>query len=348
MKIETKVIEVIGSREVTQIRLINNHGTTASILTFGATWQELLLPQKDGRLKNVVLGHDKPSDYLENGICAGQTIGRVAGRIKGGQVVIDGACYDLPKNNNGNCLHGGLKGFHRQHWDYELQEADDAVGVVLTYEAKEREDGFPGDMTVRAHYRLDNQNCLHVVYTGFAASMRTLFNPTNHVYFNLSDHADLSSHTLCIPADQILAVDEQLIPLGNQLDVTDTAYDFRVAKPLVPAIQETGGLDDVFVVTPSTKQPVATLSDQESGDQVSVYSGRNGLVVYSFNFPESGVVFSRSKHRQNLRHEGVALEAQTLPDAIHHDGFGDILLSPGESISYEITYSFTHVKNTEC
>lgn len=344
VKIETQVIEVIDGREVTQIRLINDQGTIASILTLGATWQELLLPQNDGRLKNVVLGHDKPSDYLKNGICAGQTIGRVAGRIKDGQVTIEGERYHLPKNNNGNCLHGGPSGFHRQNWSYTLQPEEDAVGVILTYEAKESEDCFPGDMMVRAHYRLDNQNRLYVVYTGFKASKPTLFNPTNHVYFNLSECDDLSGHTLFIAADQILKTDDQLIPLGDYFDVADTAYDFRRAKPLLPVVQATGGLDDAFVLSCGLKQPIAILADEESGDQVSVYSDRNALVVYSFNFPEEGVVFSRSGGRQNRQHEGVALEAQTLPDAINHTGFGNILLQPDQSISYEIVYSFTCVK----
>lgn len=341
MKIETRVIEIIDGREVTQIRLMNNLGTIASILTLGATWQELLLPQSDGSLKNVVLGHNKPSEYLENGICAGQTVGRVAGRIKAGEVTICGEHYDLPKNNNGNCLHGGPNGFHRQHWDYEVCEQEDAVGVVLTYEAKESKDGFPGDMKVSAHYYLDNQNCLHVIYTGMDASKPTLFNPTNHVYFNLSERADLATHTLFIAADQILETDEQLIPTGKYLDVIDTAYDFRVDKLLLPAIQETGGLDNAFVISSAIKQPIAILKDQDSGDQVAINSERNALVVYSFNFPEEGVVFSRSHQRQNLQHEGVALEAQVLPDAMSHSEFGDILLQPDESISYEIVYSFT-------
>lgn len=340
MKIETQVIEVIDGHPVTQIRLINRNGITASILTLGATWQEFLLPEENGQLKNVVLGHSKPSDYLKNGICAGQTIGRVAGRIKEGHVTIDDKHYYLPKNNNGNCLHGGPNGFHRQHWDYELQEEEDAVGVILTYIAKESKDGFPGNMKVSAHYRLDNENCLRVVYTGFEADATTLFNPTNHVYFNLSQRDDLSTHTLCILANQVLETSAQLIPSGQYRDVTNTAYDFRSAKFLLPVIHETGGLDDAFVLTAPVEKPVAILSDQESGDEVAIYSARNGLVVYSFNFPEEGVVFARSEHRTNLKHEGVALEAQTLPDAIHHVQFGNILLRPSQSISHEIVYAF--------
>lgn len=336
MKIETQVIEVIDGKEVTQIRLTNDKGTTASFLTLGATWQEFLVVQSDATKKNVVLGHDRPSDYLKNGICAGQSVGRVAGRIKLGQVTLDNQFYQLPQNNNGNCLHGGNRGFHRQHWNYELTEN----GVVFSYQATETEDGFPGDMLVRVHYQLDHDNRLRVTYTGSEASCKTLFNPTNHVYFNLSTRDDLSSHTLFIASDQRVETDEQLIPSGRLLDVTDTDYDFRSEKSLQEAIEKTGGLDDAFVLSGKSEQPVAQLTDHISGNRVSIYSDRNGLVVYSFNFPEDGVVFSRSKHRQNLRHEGVALEVQTLPDAIHHSTFGNIVLEPHQTVSYDIIYEF--------
>lgn len=338
MKIETQVIEQINHEDITQIKLINDVAVEVHLLTLGATWQALLVPQPDGRVKNIVLGHHKPSDYLNNGICAGQSIGRVAGRINYGQLNLEGKAYQLDQNNNGHCLHGGYEGSHRQNWAYKTFETTDTVGVKFTYHAKEAMDHFPNDMTVSAVYQWDNHNMLTVTYEASDLTGMTVFNPTNHVYFNLGESEDLAHHTLVIDADHYLETDDDLIPSGHLLAVDHTAYDFRQAKNVMQAIQETGGLDDAFVV--NHHAPIAILTDELSGDVVKLYSQRNGLVVYSFNFPENHVYFSRSQGRVNQQHEGLALEAQTLPDAIHHAHFGDIVVHPEQHVSHTIKYQF--------
>lgn len=338
MTIETAVVERIDGQDISQISLINSRGTRADFLTLGATWQSFFFLQADGSLKNLVLGHDKPSDYLANGICAGQTVGRVAGRIKAGQATIGETSYQFPVNNNGNTLHGGPAGLHRQNWDYELLEEQN--GVRFSYRATEAGDGFPGDVTITATYVLDEQDRLKVTYEGFDATVDTLFNPTNHVYFNLGEAADLEGHELFIAANDKLETDEFLIPTGKRLDVTGTAYDFRQSKDVMTAVHQTGGLDDAFEVAVPAGNPVAILTHEASGHQVTLYSERNGLVVYSFNWPEEGVVFSRSGGRTNTKHEGLALEAQTLPDAINQPDFGNIVLKAWERVSYTITYDF--------
>ncbi|MGT2933556.1 aldose epimerase family protein [Streptococcus catagoni] len=337
MKIVSKVID---GEEVSQISLINNQGVQARFLTLGATWQAYLVPQNDGSYKNLVLGHEKASDYLANNICAGQSIGRVAGRIGKGQVTLSGKTYQLPQNNFSNCLHGGPEGFHRQNWDFDSRQTDDFLELTFSYRAKEEVDGFPADMTVQAVYRLANDNSLSVTYRAFQANHDTLFNPTCHAYFNLSKEATLTSHSLYLAADERLETDEHLIPTGRFLPVEDTAYDFRIASPLQKRIEHIGGLDDAFLVKSSLEDPIATLTDNDSGDQVSIFSERNAIVVYSFNYPEEGVVFERSKERFNLKHEGLALEAQTLPDAINHENFGDTFLLKNQDLSYTIRYQF--------
>ncbi|MBJ8349288.1 aldose epimerase family protein [Streptococcus zalophi] len=341
MEITTKVIETIKDKEVTQIRLINDNGVEAHLITLGATWQAFLVPQADGSKKNIVLGFDTPSHYNQNGIAAGQSIGRVAGRIKNGQFSISDQDYQVAQNNNGNALHGGPNGFHRQHWDYELVEDNDKIGVKFTYHAKEEIDDFPGDMTVTALYLLDNQNKLTVSYTATDVTKDTLFNPTNHVYFNLSDKQDLSSHELKINAEQVLESDDTLIPTGVKKEVAATPYDFRSFKPLIPAIEATGGIDDAFLVSSKDNQPIAVLRDKDSHDTISIYSDRNALVVYTFNFPEDNVYFSRDHGLENKKHEGVAMEAQTLPDAINHPDFGNTVIKKGETVTHSITFSYT-------
>ncbi|MGT2895967.1 aldose epimerase family protein [Streptococcus entericus] len=343
MAVSTRLIETIDGQEIHQITLSNRRGTRADFLTLGATWQSFYFPQPDGRLTNLVLGHELPSDYLKNGICAGQTVGRVAGRIKAGQAIVNGELCHLPANNNGNTLHGGPCGLHRQVWDYEVIEEEGKSGVRFSYRALAALDGFPGDMTITATYVLDDHDRLTVTYEGSEATSDTLFNPTNHVYFNLGEQDNLARHTLFIAANARLETDEHLIPTGRRLDVTGTPYDFRKSTSVIEAISLTGGLDDAFEVLVPETNPIAILTDQMSGNQVTVYSERNGLVVYSFNFPEEGVVFSRSNGRENLKHEGIALEAQTLPDAVNHADFGDIILKAGQTARYTITYDFDRI-----
>lgn len=339
MNIETSVLEVIDGKEVTQIRLINDKGVEASFLTLGATWQEFLVPDKDDTKKNLILGFDKPSDYWKNSLCACQSIGRVAGRIDGERVTIDSKDIQLPQNEKGNCLHGGGQGFHKQIWDYETHQEAGAVSVTMTYFAKEAIDGFPGDMTVTVTYTLKNDNRLTIVYEGFDTTETTLFNPTNHVYFNLSRQQNLDSHHLVLHSEAYLNTRDDLVPTGEKLVLAGTAYDFNRGQNLGDAIQKTGGFDDAFVVRPSLTSPVLTLSDA-NGDSINMYSDRNAIVMYTMNSVDKGIYPAKDGGKEAQAYEAVALEAQTLPDAINHEGFGDIVLQSGETKQYHIVVEY--------
>ncbi|MGT2866857.1 aldose epimerase family protein [Streptococcus fryi] len=340
MKIFKTILDDLNGEVITQIRLINNHGIEASFITLGATWQSFLVPRAEGGHKNLVLGFDQPEDYQNTGFCAGQSVGRVAGRIGKGHAEVNGKVYQLPINNNANCLHGGPNGLHTKNWSFETFEEQSVVGVRFTYRAKAEDDQFPGDMTVSATYTLDDENQLTVTYKGYDVTEHTLFNPTNHVYFNLGDSQDLKNHHFQVPANHILEVDDELIPSGVLLDVTDTAYDFRQGKNLSLAIEQTGGIDDTFIVAPSLETPIAILTEEVSGDSVSIYSDRNALVVYTLNFPEEGAKFAKDGGAENQKHQGVALEAQFPPNAINHPHLADIVLQKGEERSYTIRYHY--------
>lgn len=344
MAIDTKVVEEIDGKEVIQVRLRNRNGVTASFLTLGATWQEFLVPTEAGEEKNLLLGFDLPSDYGRNALYAAQTIGRVAGRIAKGQARIDGQVYQLPVNNNANCLHGGPEGFHKQIWDFELVESDTSSSVIFTYKAKQEVDGFPGDMDVVARFTLDDDNRLTMVFTGKNATETTLFNPTTHPYFNLSQYQDLRSHYLQVQADYVLETDDELIPSGAFCEVAGTPYDFREEQNLSAAISRNDGFDDAFVVNSGADNPVVVLRDEESGDQLSIYSERQGVVVYTMNSLEDGVFFARDKGLLGRAQEGVAIEPQHLPDAVNHEHFEQIFLSPNEEKSYEIVFVYDNTK----
>jgi aldose 1-epimerase len=341
MEIKTQLVEEIDGKPVTKITLVNDQGVSASVLTLGATWQEFLVPTSSGEPKNLILGFDKPSDYFTNSLCAGQSIGRVAGRIDAGRFRLNGHDYQVPQNEKGNCLHGGPQGFHKQNWDYRLEETSDAVNVILTYSAKGEVDGFPGDMKIETKFTLDNANRFAITYTGKDTSQSTLFNPTNHVYFNLGERQDLTHHSFHLLSHQYLETRDDLVPTGKFLDVAGTAYDFRKGQNLGAAIAQIGGFDDAFVVEPSLVEPVGLLKDEESGDQLKLYSDRNAWVVYTMGGLPGGIYPARDKGQEAKEFEAVALEAQFLPDAINHDDFGDITLEPNTTKTYHIAFEYS-------
>lgn len=340
MEVKQEIVETINGQKVEKYTIINDNGVQVGLLTLGATWQEFLVPDDKGGQKNLIIGFDKPSDYLKNPLCAGQSIGRVAGRINQGKVNLDGKEIQLPQNEKGNTLHGGPQGFHQQIWTALIESGQNALSVVMTYDAKEEIDHFPGDMQVEVRFTLDNANRFTIVYTGKNATKTTLFNPTNHVYFNLGNRQDLSQHTFTLAADRYLETRDDLIPTGKFIDVAGTAYDFQTWQNLGEAIADTGGLDDAFLVNASLDKPCGELKDEESGDSVHLYSDRDAWVVYSMGGIPEGIYPARDKGKMAKEFEALALEAQFLPDAINHDGFGDIVLPANTEKTYTIAFEY--------
>lgn len=340
MEVRQEIVDTINGQKIEKYTLINDNDIRVGLLTFGATWQEFLIPDGNGGHKNVIIGFDKPSVYVNDTLCAGQSIGRVAGRIDGGKAVINGEKIQLPQTEKGNCHHGGLQGFHQQVWKAFVEAGKNALTVVMVYDAKESVDQFPGDMQVEVRFTLDNANRFTIAYTGKNATKATLFNPTNHVYFNLGERQDLSQHTFTVEADTYLETRDDLVPTGKILNVDQTAYDFRKGQNLGEAIEKTGGLDDAFIVEGNLDTPCGVLKDEESGDSVSIYSNRNALVVYSMGGIPDNIYPARDKGAAAKEFEAVALEAQFLPDAINHDGFGDITLLPNEEKTYTIAFEY--------
>lgn len=172
MEVKQEIVEIINRQKIEKYTIINDNGVQVGLLTLGATWQEFLVPDDKGGQKNLIIGFDEPSDYLKSPLCAGQSIGRVAGRINQGKVNLDGKEIQLPQNEKGNTLHGGPKGFHKHIWQARVENDIDKATVVMTYNAKESVDGFPGDMLVTARFTLDNDNRFTITYTGKMAVKR--------------------------------------------------------------------------------------------------------------------------------------------------------------------------------
>lgn len=343
MKIGREIIGKVDSGDVSKITMENDNGVIISTLTLGATLQEFLVPTETGGLKNIVLGFDAYEDYYKNGLCTCQSVGRVAGRIGKASYTHDMVLYSLPKNEGENCLHSGPEGMQFQNWNYVTNLTEEYVETKFVRRLYSSVDGFPGDMSVSITYRLNNSNRLSIFFDAFDVTETTVFNPTNHVYFNLSDKQDLSTHELKIYSDYHLELDSELIPTGEKINVDGTHYDFRKTTDLLPRIEANQGFDDAFVVGGETcdhVKEVAVLHDKESGDGIEIFSNRNSLVIFTMDDIEDNIYFARDKGKMAKGREAIAMEAQTLPDAVNHKGFGDIILEKGHSVNYEIGFQY--------
>lgn len=339
MHIDILKFDQFRGHQVEKIRLTNDHNVSVGVLTMGAILNEFSVPQADGR-KNLVLSFDQTKKYYDNPFYIGMAIGRTAGRIKDGTMPLAKGAVHLPPNENNNTHHGGPHGFFDYLWDYHLQKGEDFLSVTFTHQIKESDDGYPGNIAVAITFKLTNDDQVIITYQG-TADQPTLFNPTCHAYFNLSNHDHVLNHQLTIASAQYLAVDQQKVPTGEFLATASTAYDFRQPVKLqdaIAALQSTPekGLNDIFKINENAA-PIAKLQDLDSKDALEIYSKRNGLVVYTANALDETLSFTRGPGRPQM---GIAMEAQTLPDTHNHPGFGDITLSANEPQSYTITYRY--------
>ncbi|HAT54094.1 MAG TPA: galactose mutarotase, partial [Lactobacillus sp.] len=338
VKGSVKPFDTFNGQQVFQFSLTNAHGVTVSALTLGATLYEILLPNGD----NLVLNYHHSADYLANPFYVCMAIGRTGGRIGGGEFPLNGKTVHVPVNEGSTTLHGGPHGFNSQLWDGEIATHAGQAEIIFRHVQKSSEDGFPGDLDAEIHYQLSEDDQVNVVFIS-KSSADTVFNPTLHTYFNLGHDDTIKDHTLQINSEQHLAFDDKKVPTGDLIDVDQTPFDFRETASLGAAIdgmQQTPekGFDDLFKVTPAADKRVATLTDTHTGHAVDVLSKRNGLVVFTANsFTHDNMNFKRSNGTGHP-YEGVALEAQTLPDATKHTGFGNIVLTAGDTTTQTIGY----------
>ena len=337
-----ETFENYQGNEIKKVTLKNDHGITISCLSLGAVWYEFLVPDKNKQQKNLLMNFDHCADYYSNGLCCCQSIGRVAGRIKKGQFTLDGANVQVPTNENGNTLHGGNNGFRFLNWQVQTAKTANSASAIFTHQINEDHDGFPGDMLVTITYTLDNEDKVTISYKAENGAQTTLFNPTCHAYFNLSDQPNLSTHEIKINSEKHLQLDSELIPTGKMLANANTPYDFHDFNNLAAALEANKGFDDAFVINGKENQmkPVATLREKESGRQITISSESNCLVMYTMTQEQPGVKFKRDNGSIAQPSEAVALEAQILPDAINHRDFGDIVLPANTTKEHQIVFAF--------
>jgi len=344
MQTTTQEWDTYQNHPVTEYSIENDNGVNLSVLSWGATLHQLTVPSAKGP-HNLVLSYHKMADYLDNPFYVCMGIGRTGGRIAKGTFPLAGKTYHVAPNEGQNTLHGGPNGFNTVNWAGSLETSDpEHAEIVLTHTFTSADDSFPGDLDAKLIYGLDNHDHVTLTFEATATSDTTLFNPTAHLYFNLSDDQLITGQTLQVNADEHLDLDGEKLPTGKMVADAGTPFDFKSGQNLGAAIrgmQDTTekGFDDVYHVVPAADQTIAKLSDPQSKRAVTIKSDRNGLVVFTANSFTSGLKLATGAGQPYM---GVALEPQTLPDSPNHPEFGDITLPAGQTKQYHVSYDLEY------
>ncbi|ALW84587.1 galactose mutarotase [Hymenobacter sedentarius] len=333
--------------EVQLFTLTNASGAKATITNFGGTLTSLIVPDKNGKMGDVILGFDNVSGYqspefLKSGPYFGALIGRYGNRIKGGKFALDGKTYTLATNNGPNTLHGGKVGFDKVVWKAEPGTSADGQTLKLSYLSKDGEEGYPGNLNVAVVYTLTNDNALKIDYTA-TTDKATPINLTNHAYFNLNHGAgkDILGHEVTIPADRYTVVDATLIPTGELRPVKGTPFDFTTPHAIGERIaQVPGGYDHNWVLNNAAtpQHAAATVYEPITGRTMEVTTDEPGIQFYTGNFLDGtlkgkgGTVYGK--------HAGFCLETQHFPDSPNQPKFPSTVLKPGETFHSVSTYKF--------
>lgn len=318
--------------DITLYTLTNASGASVTLSSLGAGIVGIVVPDKEGKLDDVVLGYKNPADYFGDGPCAGKTPGRYANRICKGKFSIDGKEYSLAINNGPNALHGGPEGFMNRIWKSE------AVGshVKFTYEAADGEEGYPGAVKATVIYSWNDKNELTIDLKA-ESDAKTVVNLTNHAYFNLDgeNSGSVLDHELQLLASKYLPTDSTQIPTGELADVKGTPMDFLQPKTIgrdinadFEALKIGKGYDHCWVLDNWHKHTLgkaAVLTAAKSGRVLEVFTTQPGAQVYSGNWL-GGSPENKSGRPYN-DYDGVAIECQGFPDAPNHRNFPCQLLS---------------------
>jgi aldose 1-epimerase len=335
----------IAGKAVKLYTLKNKSGASVSITNYGGRVVSLLVPDKDNKLTDVVLGYDSISSYRKQGEpFFGALIGRYGNRIGKGKFTLEGKEYQLQLNNGPNTLHGGDDGFFSKVWDAKQE----GQKLELTYVSEDGEAGYPGKLTVTVVYTLTDENELQIDYTA-TTDKTTIVNLTNHAYFNLSGegNATILDHELMIAADAITPVDSTLIPTGKLLPVKGTAFDFNQAKAIGRDINMKDeqlifgkGYDHNFALKANDgTTPVAKVKSPITGITMEVYTTEPGLQFYCGNFM-TGIDKDGKGGKSYPHRSAFCLETQHFPDAPNHSNFTSTVLKPGETYKTSTSYKF--------
>lgn len=327
--------------------LTNQRGMVARVITFGALLTELHVPDRSGKLADIVLGFPQLSQYEGAHPYFGATIGRVGNRIAKGRFTLNGREYTLATNNGPNHLHGGLKGFDKRIWRAQPVPGSSGAAVRFTYVSRDGEEGYPGTLTASVTYTLTDRNELRLDYTA-TADQPTPVNLTHHSYFNLSGEGtgDILSHELLLFADRFTPVDDTLIPTGEILPVRGTVMDFTRSTPIGSRIEQVPGpapvgYDHNYVLNSpgGVLALAATVKDPASGRTMDVLTTEPGIQFYSGNFLDGTLVGKAGAAYR--KHWGFCLETQHFPDSVNRPNFPPTVLQADRTYKSTTVYRFS-------
>jgi len=337
---------------------LKNGTLEVDITNFGATIVGVRVPDRTGKIRDVVLGYDTFEEYKKDKCYFGGIVGRVANRIADGRYKINGKTYEVKMNEGSiDALHGGEIGFNQVYWEIKhiISNADNCA-LELHYLSKDRESGFPGNLLVVATYELNNKNEI-VLHIKAKSDQDTIVNLTNHAYWNLNGcEKDILGTILKLESSHFVPGNERLIPLGNLAPVSNTPFDFRTPHSIGSRINDNhpqlkigSGYDHTFVIdqySEHNKEPIlaCTATDNSAGIRLKIYTTQPGVQFYTGNFLSS--VHGKNGSIYNKR-DAFCLETQHYPDAINQPSFPSILLKSGNLYSHTIKFhieSFTQTK----
>lgn len=335
--------------EVYIFTVTNEKGAYAKILNLGGILQSLYVPDKNGKLDDVICGFDSATDYLTGGGCHGALIGRYGNRIKSGKFTLNGVKYQLAKNEKGiNHLHGGNKGYNARIWGAVPYEKVGEQGLILTLVSPGGDERYPGALNIKVTYTLTDNNELKIHYEA-KGDKDTIINMTNHSYFNLDsfDAGSVLGHYLYVAADSICEIDENLIPTGNSYAVAGTPFDFNEPAKIGARINDDdsqlklgGGYDHHFNFSDydGKIKLQAELYSEKSGRVMSVYTDQPGVQIYSANMMNNPVEMKNGF--KQVPRAAVCLETQHAPDSPNHPNFISTTLKAGEKYDTTTIYAF--------
>jgi aldose 1-epimerase len=339
-------------RAVPAVTLTNSRGVSATVIALGASLQSLIIPDRNGKKADVMIGYDSLEGYATKPEYFGATVGRVANRVAGGKFSFDGRAYSTPVNNGPNSLHGGTKGFDKVLWEVVDTKSGPSASVTLRYVSPDGDMGYPGTLTTFATYSLDEKNQLTIDYRA-TTDKPTLVNISNHAYWNLAGSGSpggAMGHVVTIPAERYTPTDATSIPTGKLPSVAGTVFDFRTPHAIGERVRDGRDMQIVFgrgydhnwvIGTAVTAQPhlMAKVTEPVSGRGFELWSNQPGLQFYSGNFFDGTVI---GKGGQIYRMgDAIVMEPQLFPDAPNQPGFPSARLDPGQTYRNVIIYKLT-------
>lgn len=332
MQVKKKLITKHNGRDIWMISLTNDVGTIVNIINYGAIVKDILMPDVNGAITNLVLTYDEVGDYFNDPHYLGCVVGRYANRISGGSLKIGDKLYQLSINeaDNDNHLHGGFQGFSKKVWKIdEMFRNDTGAGVTLSVISPHLDEGYPGNVKARVTYILSNENELQINYKA-TTDQATAVNLTNHSYFNLSGGSrDISSYLLSVQADAYTPTDSRYIPYGNIEPVKQSVYDMHTPKKINEFMHNVPTLNYCIDNNRELKQ-VAMVTDPQSKMQLAVKATNPGLQLYFGNYLSG----------QHQPFHGICLEPHCYPDSPNHANFPSALLLPGQVYNETTSYQF--------